>query len=413
MRDKERLLSFDEPVAFIFSHSALREGWDNPNIFQICTLNQTASIVKKRQEVGRGVRLAVDQDGNRVWDESVNILTVVANESYEKYVATLQQEIEEDFGTDGVPPKPADARSQKTVRLRKEYMLKPEFQELWERIKHKTRYSVKVDTDNLIDEVVKELDEATIQPPRVAVTAATVVVGEENAMEARHMGSSISSVGLAGRHQLPDVTSVMTHLLEHTSPPISLTRKTLLKIFSIIVKKQEAMANPHEFATVAVRIIKDKLVDQLVNGVRYEKINNWYEMSRFEAEIESWEEYLVPVEHSPYDHVVYESEVERQFTIDLDKRKDIRLFVKLPRWFTVPTPVGTYNPDWAIVMEPRDEFGEPTGEQLLYLVRETKDTLNLSELRPDERRKIVCGERHFRDALGVDYKVVTQASQLP
>src|SRR5439155_18709331 len=106
MKDKERLLSFDEPVAFIFSHSALREGWDNPNVFQICTLNQTASEVKKRQEVGRGVRLAVDQTGERVRDEKINVLTVVANESYECYVEQLQSEIQEEYGQEGLPPKP-------------------------------------------------------------------------------------------------------------------------------------------------------------------------------------------------------------------------------------------------------------------------------------------------------------------
>src|SRR5512136_2869423 len=110
MKDKERLLDMNEPTCFIFSHSALREGWDNPNVFQICTLNQTASEVKKRQEVGRGVRLAVNQNGERVHDERINVLTVVANESYERYVERLQTEVEEEYGKDGLPPKPANAR---------------------------------------------------------------------------------------------------------------------------------------------------------------------------------------------------------------------------------------------------------------------------------------------------------------
>jgi type III restriction enzyme len=172
MRDKERLLSFEEPVAFIFSHSALREGWDNPNVFQICTLNQTASEIKKRQEVGRGIRLAVDQNGDRVHDERVNVLTVVANESYESYVQKLQSEVEEEYGEDGLPPKPADARKRGTARLRKEFLLKPEFKELWERIKHKTRYLVKIDTGKLLEEVVPEIDKMKVRPPRVTVTKA-------------------------------------------------------------------------------------------------------------------------------------------------------------------------------------------------------------------------------------------------
>src|SRR5947209_3401591 len=135
LKDKERLLSLHEPTSFIFSHSALREGWDNPNVFQICTLNQTASEVKKRQEIGRGVRLAVNQVGERIHDEKINVLTVVANESYERYVDRLQSEIVEEYGIEGLPPKPANARERGIVHLRKEFTLRPEFKELWERIK--------------------------------------------------------------------------------------------------------------------------------------------------------------------------------------------------------------------------------------------------------------------------------------
>ena len=168
MKDKERLLSFEEPTSFIFSHSALREGWDSPNVFQICTLNQTASEMKKRQEIGRGVRLAVDQAGNRVYEEKVNVLTVIANESYASYVEHLQAETIEEYGSQELPPRPANARRRGIAKLRKEYTLKPEFKELWERIKHKTRYAVTVDTDLLIKEVAAALDESEIRPPRIA-----------------------------------------------------------------------------------------------------------------------------------------------------------------------------------------------------------------------------------------------------
>ena len=174
MRDKERLLSFEEPTSFIFSHSALREGWDSPNVFQICTLNQTASEMKKRQEIGRGVRLAVDQTGNRIYEKRVNVLTVIANESYTNYVERLQTETVEEYGDQGLPPRPANARRRGVAKLRKEYTLKPEFLELWERIKHKTRYTVTVDTEQLIKEVVAALDESEIRPPRVTVTKAQV-----------------------------------------------------------------------------------------------------------------------------------------------------------------------------------------------------------------------------------------------
>jgi type III restriction enzyme len=411
MKDKERLLSFDEPTSFIFSHSALREGWDNPNVFQICTLNQTTSEVKKRQEIGRGVRLAVNQDGDRVRDEQVNVLTVVANESYEHYVSQYQTEIETEFGREGLPPQPANARARGVARLRKEYLLKPEFKELWERIKHKTRYAVRIDTPQLLADVVEELNRAEIRPPHVEIRKARVETE----------GEAFVAVQVAERatpytpeaQPFPNLVEVMSALMERTTPTVRLTRRTLLEIFkqASLAIQSAALRNPFEFATVAARIIKTKLADQLVNGIQYEKINQWYEMTQFE-DIPGWSDNLVPAAHSVYDHVVYESEIEKAFVEGLERREDVKLYVKLPGWFTVPTPVGEYNPDWAIVLEPRDEFGKPTGEELLYLVRETKDTTDLVELRLEEARKIRCGERHFRDALGVDYQVVMDVREL-
>lgn len=414
MKDKERLLSFDEPVAFIFSHSALREGWDNPNVFQICTLNQTASEIKKRQEVGRGVRLARDQEGERVQDEKINVLTVVANESYEQYVAKLQSEIEDEYGVEGVPPKPANARKRRVAKLRKEAMLKPEFKELWNKIKHKTRYSLTVDTAKLISDVVPALDKLKVSTPRVAITKAEVRVGEaKDVYQPYQMTGSKTAVDLTGRYPLPNVIEIMANLMEHTTPPVKLTRRTLIDIFKGTSNKKAALANPQEFATETVRVLKDRLADQLVHGIQYEKIDEWYEMTQLEAEIESWEQYLVPAERSVYDHVVYDSEIERRFVEGLEKRDDVKVYLKLPAWFKVPTPVGEYNPDWAIVMEERDAHGKPTGKALLYLVRETKDPTWKTSLRPSEKRKIVCGERHFTKALGVNYRVVSKASELP
>ncbi len=201
MKNKERLLSFDEKVAFIFSHSALREGWDNPNVFQICTLNQSVSEMKKRQEVGRGVRLCVNQDGEREKEEKKNVLTVIANESYDLFVKQLQSEIafeyraeiekvygkpigklspeeraeiEDQYGKGILPPKPTNARKRKSYQLRKEYLLKPEFKELWERIKHKTRYSVNIDSEKLIADVVKDLNQEKIKIPKIIATKEAV-----------------------------------------------------------------------------------------------------------------------------------------------------------------------------------------------------------------------------------------------
>jgi len=424
MQAKERLLSFEEPTAFIFSHSALREGWDNPNIFQICTLNQTASEMKKRQEVGRGVRLAVNQSGERARDERVNVLTVVANESYEGYVTKLQSEIENEYGTEGLPPKPANARKKKTAQFRKQYALTSEFKELWEKIKHKTRYAVKIDSEQLIKEVVADLDNITIAPPRITIVKAEIVAEKAETYGARQMTGVKTVDELKGRYRFPDLIEVMQQLLEHTSPPVCLTRKTLLEIFRRTTQKQAALDNPFGFANEAVRIVKEKLAEQLVTGIQYSRIADtplaatlpeeckWYRMEQFEN-IESWEDYLIPVSHSVYSHVIYESDVERRFAEELDKREDVRLFLKLPGWFEVDTPIGKYNPDWAIVMEDRDEHGEFTGKPLLYLVRETKDSSWPDNARQDELRKTQCGKKHFKDALGVDYKVVYTVNQLP
>jgi type III restriction enzyme len=406
-------------VAVIFSHSALREGWDTPNVFQICTLNQTSSEVKKRQEVGRGVRLAVDRSGARVRDEKVNVLTVIANESYEHYVASLQAEIEAEYGKAGVPPPPRNARRRRTVCLRKEYLLKDEFKELWERIKHRTRYAVRIDSEKLIDDVVPELNTQTIARPRVTITKASVQATPADVFEALQMSQSKTMLDLAGRYPLPNLVEIMRHLMEHTSPPMRVSRATLLALFQRTSNKRAATDNPHEFATVAVRILKDKLADHLVDGIQYEKINEWYEMSQFEAELDEWEDYLVPSRRpdgsdgaSVYDHVAWQSDIERQFAQDLEHRDDVKYYIKLPRWFTVDTPVGTYNPDWAIVMEERDEYGQAIGKPLLCLVRETKDPTWRNTIRPDEQRSIECGQRHFCEALNVDYKVLSSIAEL-
>jgi type III restriction enzyme len=412
LKDKERLLSFGEPVSFIFSHSALREGWDNPNVFQICTLNQTASEVKKRQEIGRGVRLAVNQAGQRLHDEKVNVLTVVANESYESYVARLQSEIEAEYGREGLPPKPANARERGVARLRKECTLKPEFKELWERIKYHTRYAVSIDTEKLIADVLQELDQVDITAPQIAITRARLDIEADDRLEAVALTlPKKTAIDLSGR-RLPNVIDIMDNLMEYTTPPVSLTRETLLAIYRRSSNKQASLANPHAYATEAVRIIKEKLADQLVSGIQYTKLDQWYEMTQLEAEIASWKEYLIPAPHSVYDQVIYDSDTERDFVNGLEQRDDVKLYLKLPRWFTIPTPVGNYNPDWAIVLEERDAYGQPLDTPLLYLVRETKSTTRSDKLRPDEQRKIDCGKSHFREALGVDYKEMTPSGEL-
>jgi type III restriction enzyme len=403
MRDKERLLSFEEPVCFVFSHSALREGWDNPNVFQICTLNQTASEVKKRQEIGRGVRLAVDQSGERLHDEQLNVLTVVANQAYERYVAGLQREIEEEYGTDGTPPPPPRADRPK-AKLHKERALSAEFKELWERIRRKTRYQVRIDSARLIEDAAHELSRVEIEAPRIRVTRASVeAVGES--LETQLTGSRVAHVTDVA--ELPNVVGLIESLLEYTTPPVRLSRRTLHAIIAGAGNTEAMVRNPHDFATAAARIIRDKLSHQLAAGVRYERTGDWYEMDRFldEDEMDLFGQYVVPVaeDSSLYSQIACDSLVERDFVHGLEHRDDVKLFLKLPSWFTVPTPVGDYNPDWAIVLE-RAGAGER-----LFLVRETKGD---GELRPTEHIKTECGKAHFEGALGVDYDVVNKPSDV-
>ncbi|MGH7170605.1 MAG: DEAD/DEAH box helicase family protein, partial [Gemmataceae bacterium] len=414
MKDKERLLSFREPVAFVFSHSALREGWDNPNVSQICTLNQSVSEVKKRQEVGRGMRLLVNQAGQRVFDDKLNVLTVIANESYEQFVATLQAEMVEEFGAEGAAPKPTNARAKKKAARTPLGELPAEFVQLWERIKHKTRYQVTIDTEKLIGDVVTALDKLKIDPPRiVAVKAAVKAVAGRDALEAQQLTGMNTLATLTGRGAAPNVAEMMADLLAHVVPPIKLTRRTLAEIVRRTAIRQAALDNPQAFATQAARVIREKAVAQIVAGIEYEKTGEWYEMSEWDEEQEAALDRLVPVANSIYDYVACDSDVERRFVEKLGKREDVRMFVKLPPWFKVRTPVGQYNPDWGLVMAQPDQFGEVEGRPLLYLIRETKATTAEPELRGQEAMKLHCGERHFTGALGVDYKVITSADELP
>lgn len=479
MKDKERLLSLDEPLRFIFSHSALREGWDNPNVFQICTLNETKSAVKKRQEIGRGLRLPVDQNGRRVFDESINKLYIMANESYEDFARALQTEYEEDCGVtfgkvpitalarlervvDGEPrpigreaaqaiqqalvaqqmldaegrllpnfdPQrpgfelqlPADyvelapavvdllssyrierhvrrERDEAVASLKKEVLLTPEFQALWERIKPKTQYRVEFSTEELVRraaEAIRKMEK--IDPPRVRVIA-----GQLDIRRGGVEGRALSVAEEQATYGLVTVPDLLAYLQGETE----LTRATVVRILKESGRLAEFFNDPQRFLDTVVRLIKHELHRLLVDGIKYEKIGGTgpeaeWEMALFENE--ELVDYLnsLQVQKSLYDRVPYDSEVEREFARRLDEREDIKLFVKLPRWFTVDTPVGEYNPDWAIVKH---------DDETVYLVRETKSTKDFLKLRTEEADKVRCGMRHF-EALAVSFAVVTSAEQV-
>ncbi|MGA2619423.1 MAG: DEAD/DEAH box helicase family protein [Thermoguttaceae bacterium] len=396
MRDKERLLSRDEPLRFIFSHSALREGWDNPNVFQICTLNETRSEIKKRQEIGRGLRLPVLETGQRCFDPAVNRLTVVANEMYDDFARKLQTEIEEECGVE-FKGRIANKRDRRKAELVAGWRLNPDFQALWERIKHRTRYSVDYATAELIAKAGKAVRKMpAIEPPKLMAIKSEMEITEEGIVGKL---SSAREVKPSGERSAP-IPDMLSYLQRETE----LTRSTLADILIESGRLGEVVVNPQQFMDQAVRAIRQTLHKMIIDGIKYEKIGDAvYEMLLFEEkEIESYVDRMVDVGNSIYDCLECESDTERKFAEAMRDRTDIKLFIKLPDWFKVETPIGTYNPDWAIVKQEDDR---------IYLVRETKATKDQLALRGAEWEKIRCGKAHF-NALGVDFKQVISATEV-
>ena len=481
MRDKERLLSLDEPLSFLFSHSALREGWDNPNVFQICTLNETGSTIKKRQELGRGLRLPVNQAGERVMDENINKLMVVANESYDSFARSLQTEYEQDCGVtfgkvakgvfaklvvsagtnDGavgtetlgtaqsqaiwqglvqrglvdaqgrltarfVATKPDDLdlglpeqyahlkeevidvlrsyqverfvqrdTNAKPLRFKKEVSLDPGFQELWKRIQPKTRFSVAYSTGELVNAAAKAISKMPAVQP-------VTVTFNESKMDLTNRGV-VATVLRQGEEQVV-FRGGLPNLIAYLQNETELTRSTIVQTLVQSGQLEGFLINPQAFLDTVTAIFKHELHRFMIDGIKYERIadQEWSVRQFEDKEIIGYLNNRLEVRHSIYDAIVYDSEVERAFAQKLDQREDIKLFVKLPAWFEIDTPVGHYNPDWAILKH---------DAATLYLVRETKGTPDFLKLRNDEADKVRCGQRHF-EALCVDFKVVVNADEV-
>jgi type III restriction enzyme len=388
MREKERLLSWDEPVAFIFSHSALREGWDNPNIFQICPLHHTASLIRKRQEIGRGVRLSVNQNGERIMNQTLNRLTVISNQSYEDYARQLQAEFVED-GTVGYEPSKAPetpSEHPRDVYRRTDDLTNSLFGELWNAINHRTRYRISLDSERLIREVVTELDHIEIPHPQVTVSKAVLEVrGDELVPE---IAVADRTYGEASKPPMPNLLELINDHLQRTSYSVRLTRRTILEILRG-TQNPGMQENPDGFAQAVARILKEKLVDQLSDGICYEKMGQWYKASQmFLKEFTAYADCIKQEANDRsltrflYEAMEVESEVEERFTDQLEQDSQVLLYIKLPKGFVVQTPLGDYIPDWAVLVEQRGIHGITINK--LYLIRETKDTKVLSELMSDE-----------------------------
>ncbi|NBJ08913.1 DEAD/DEAH box helicase [Alistipes sp. Z76] len=396
MKDKEVLLDINNPMRFIFSHTALREGWDNPNVFQICTLNETKSEMKKRQEIGRGLRLAVNQDGVRIYDKNINRLTVVANEAYNDFAKALQSELKEDCGVyfgNRIKPK----RDRIAVTYRKGFEADPMFLAIWEKLKTKTTYRVRYDTEELIrnaGQAIKNLPK--IEKPSVHSIKNEVVI-TSSGIASQYKGDRISTG--QSDYVIPDM---LGYIQRHTE----LTRNTIMRIIAESGRINDLAVNPQLFMDLAIASIKRELHKMMIDGIEYRRLGDCtYEMRLFE----DWETYKdeVTFEVSKRDKTIYDnfipldSAVENRFAQDCESSDQVKFYFKLPCWFKIPTPIGNYNPDWAVVFE---------DDNRIYFVAETKDTgtptVDMSKLRADEQAKIKCGAAHFRLFPDLDYQVV-------
>jgi type III restriction enzyme len=396
MKNKERLLSTDEPLRFIFSHSALREGWDNPNVFQICTLNETHSELKKRQEIGRGLRLAVNQEGDRIQDININRLTVIANESYEDFAKQLQTEIEEDCGVT-FKGRIKNKRKRATVKYRKGFELDEKFKDIWDRIKYQTAYRVEYDTPELIRKAAKAVELMPVVKKAIIKTTKTALEFDDAGIVAETRASYAAT--LDGVLRIPDV-------LFYIQARTGLTRSTILEILKESGRIGDVLINPQLFLDYAVSATKDVLNDLMIDGIKYEKIGaKEYEMRLFE----DYEIHIndLTFKISKKDKTIYsklvplDSSVEYEFAKECEGRDDIEFYFKLPFWFKIKTPLGNYNPDWALIKK---------NEKTVYFVAETKS--EGQELKTSEERKIKCGHAHFKEFDDVIYRQVATVGEL-
>ena len=484
MQEKERLISFPDgkdsvkDIAFIFSHSALKEGWDNPNVFQICTLVETTDTLTKRQKIGRGLRLPVNQDGERSYDADVNVLTVVANESYDKFASDLQTEFEregyrfgvltpESFtrlvikdsqgneeklgferseliykafeeaglvtekgaitpelkevaesgevaealpeGLEQVAEQVADIivrrsaklqikdkSTQVEVELQKDVTSDPAFLELWERIRQTTRYEMDVDTEKLIERAIEGIScMPKVKPLEVISSRVGLNVDDAGVAAEGDVRTSVVTTDAAGVYDLPDPISEL-------QDAVGLTRRTIMRILEGCGRMDEFRIDPMTFLAQVAAKIEEAKIEVVSAGVKYTKLpeSEWYSMDVLAVEDltaflgqNAWE----PTHgKSLYNYVVYDSSsVEKPYAVALDQSDAVKVFAKLPTRFKIDTPLGGYNPDWAYVEE-------VDGKQRVYFVMETKGGGNgTPALRPSERAKIECAQRHF-EALGLD-----------
>ena len=500
MKNKELLLDRNpqkSPVRFIFSHSALREGWDNPNVFQICTLKQSSSDIRKRQEVGRGMRLCVNEDGERMDENAlgadvhnINVLTVIASESYDKFAKGLQSELAEavgdrprqiteilfknarvhdkdgnektidssmarrliyrmikmdyidendmltdkyyedkangevSFGTEmdqyktelmviidsiynETKMKPENARSNNVeLKVNPDKLAMPEFKALWSKINARTAYVVDFDTDELVHKAVAALD-SQLRVPKIFFKVETGFMNKIKSKDELLAGASFKKQksGIYDEHKVAANTSVKYDLVGKLVEETGLTRKAVIQILTGIQPSvfNQFKDNPEEFIIQAGKLINNEKATAIVQHITYNVLDDRYDTDIFtDATIKGkLDVNAMKADKHLFDHIIYDSMNERKFAQELDVASDVAVYVKLPDGFYISTPVGRYNPDWAIA------FKNGTVKHI-YFVAETKGSMNTMELRGIEDAKIHCAREHFKAISGenVIYDVV-------
>jgi type III restriction enzyme len=380
MKDKERLLSLEEPVEFIFSHSALREGWDNPNVFNICTLAYSSSEIKKRQEIGRGLRLPVNQYGDRIQDRDINLLTVITNESYREYLERLQIEYQEEAGVEAPPVE--DKKERIKVKIKNDVLQGDLFKNLWNRISPKAKYIVNLDDGKFIEQCIKEIQEIEIKEPEISIKKVRVHEIKPKKIEEEFIREA------SEKTEITKVSNLIIFIERETS----LTKRTIFKILEGSKNLNLLFLNPQKYAEKVIEVIKECKRTFEVDGIKYINLEEGYDIGIFKEEVASYGKYVLKVQKSIYDGIIKESNIEEEFAKALDKDSRIKLFIKLPDLYLIETPAGNYTPDWAIVIE-RVQNGV-TSEKI-YFVVETKGTNKIEELRTEEKNKIKSAKKRF------------------
>lgn len=396
MRDKERLLSLGEPVRFIFSHSALREGWDNPNVFQICALRNSTSDIRRRQEVGRGLRLCVNQEGVRI-DSSVigeivqdiNELTVIASESYSEFAGGLQQEYDEILGGRGVPPV-VDTRKKRVAKLNPRIAESPEFREFMQMINKRQIYTVNFEERTFIHRCVYEINS------ELDISRAVMII-ERGKMTADDSGITFTKESRRTMKTESETGRVKYDLVGRIAGKTEIPRKVITAILKGIDRSKFAMyrVNPEIFITETARIIRGVKVSVSSENISYRTLDDFNAVTLAEKldVLRSESMTAETPKRGLYDITPCDSNVEREFVSQAEIEAAIFAHVKLPHNFRVPIPGGYYVPDWAILTE--------DGRKLIAETKGSKDSLQLTL---SEKAKISCAEKFFMSA-GIDYKV--------